>query len=84
MLGLDQARPHKRSMWMLQADAACRVVSMFLQWQDAQHRKLHIRELERDCENLRPGFGRALSPGTVELAVTNKEDLICFTLLQQQ
>lgn len=57
---------------------------MFLQWQDAQHRKLHVRELERDCKNLRPGLGRALSPDTVELAATNIEDLICFRLLQQQ
>ena len=49
---------------------------LFLKWQDHEHRKLHIYNVEKDVENLRSGGGEHVVPDEVELAARDLEDLI--------
>ena len=49
---------------------------LFLKWQDHEHRKLHINNVEKDVENLRSGGGEHVVPDELDLAARDIEDLI--------
>lgn len=49
---------------------------MFLNWQDASHRRLHVAGVERDVENLRSGAGAEMSADDLEMVARDVEDLI--------
>ena len=48
----------------------------FLKWQDHEHQKLHINNVEKDVENLRSGGGEHVMPDEMDLASRDIEDLI--------
>ena len=49
---------------------------LFVLWQDHEHRKLHINNVEKDVENLRSGGGEHVVPDEMDLAARDIEDLI--------
>lgn len=56
---------------------------LFLKWQDHEHRKLHINNVEKDVENLRSGGGEHVQPDEMDLAARDIEDLIAAGLVSR-